>query len=86
MASQSARCAEARRLFTKYVTAVSEYLLLESEAELLRRGEVSPHAAIEAAWNRREKAKREAIEHRFVHGCGTILGEPAPPTIRRRLA
>ena len=80
MTSESARCAEARLLFSKYVTAVSDYLLLESNAELQKRGEVSPHAAIEAAWDRREKAKREAIEHRLVHGCGMILGEPAGRT------
>jgi hypothetical protein len=82
MASQSKRCAEARHLFTKYVTAVSEYLLLEPQAELLRRGDVSPHAAIEAAWNSREKAKHEALEHRVVHGCG-IFGELTGPTVTR---
>jgi hypothetical protein len=84
MASQFARCAEARRLFNKYVTAVSEYLLLESQAELQKRGEAWPHAAIEAAWDRRERAKGEAIEHRLVHGCGQE--EPSAPVLRSRLA
>jgi hypothetical protein len=78
--SQFARCAEARHLFNNYVTAVSEYLLLESQAELVKRGEGSPHAVIEAAWDRRERAKREAIEHRLVHGCGH--GEPAAPALK----
>ena len=78
MAPQSARCEESRRLFTKYVTTVCEYLMLESQVELQERGEVSPHAAIEAAWDRREKAKRDAIEHRLVHECGPLRKLTAP--------
>jgi hypothetical protein len=70
MASDFARCAEARRLFNLYLTAVSEYLLLESLAASLKRGDVSPYAKIDAAWNRKEKAKWAAMEHRKEHGCG----------------
>jgi hypothetical protein len=67
--SDFARCAEERRLFNKYVTAVSEYLLLESQIDAEKRGEVSSHAQIEGAWNRKELAKRAAREHRIEHGC-----------------
>ena len=81
MASERNYCAERRRLFDEYVTAVSEYLLLESQIEAGKRGEGPSHSQIAAAWNRKEKAKREAIEHRLVHGCGMILGEPAPHTV-----
>jgi hypothetical protein len=69
MPSDFVRCAEGRRLFNKYVTAVSEYLLLESQIGAEKRGEVWSHAQIEAAWNRKEQAKRAAREHRIEHGC-----------------
>jgi uncharacterized protein involved in exopolysaccharide biosynthesis len=57
------------RLLEEFVSAVSDYLLLESQLEAEQRGEVSPHAQIAAAWLRKEDAKRAAREHRIEHGC-----------------
>jgi hypothetical protein len=57
------------RLLEEFVAAVSDYLLLESQLEAEKRGEVSPHAPIAAAWDRKEIAKRAAREHRIEHGC-----------------
>ena len=64
----NAGCPERARLLDEFLTAVSEYLLLESQIEAEKRGEV-PHAQIAAAWLRKEDAKRAAIEHRIEHGC-----------------
>ena len=69
MTLQAAPYAEARRLFNKYLTAVSEYLMLESQIDSEKRGEVSPLAQIEAAWNRKERAKQAAWQHRIEHKC-----------------
>ena len=60
--------ATSARLLDEFLTAVSEYLLLESQIEAEKRGEV-PHAQIAAAWLRKEDAKQAAIEHRIEHGC-----------------
>jgi hypothetical protein len=57
------------RLLEEFVAAVSDYLLLESQLEAVKRGEVTPHAQIAAIWQRKEDAKRAAREHRIKHGC-----------------
>jgi hypothetical protein len=62
-------CAERIRLLEEFVSAVSDYLLLESQLEAEQRGEISPHAQIAVAWLRKEEAKRAAREHRMEHGC-----------------
>jgi hypothetical protein len=70
MASERNYCAERRRLFDEYVTAVSEYLLLESQVEASKRGEAySSQNQVEAAWNRKEESKHAARKHRNEHGC-----------------
>ena len=62
-------CEEKMRLLEELVEAVSEYLLLESQLEAEKRGDIAPHAQIAAAWLRKEEAKRAAMEHRLEHGC-----------------